>query len=271
MKENFKGMETEVNAYSIENKYFQIEKKELFLENDRLLEERMYCDIMCTILCYVKDMDLYSELSCMFINKCVECEILESELSKQIEKVKNKSFNELLKLFAKLEEFSISLELSLKHYKEKIICNESLKNHDASLISDINNKSFEINDLKSQLQDKSIAVDELKKLLNKLNGKSKVTQCEIQPLDSMSQKLEDGNVSLKFQVLSLEKENEHLKLVYKNLYDSIKQTQAQTKLKTNSLQEKVNAKISENEKLRAQLHAKFFKQKNELEVYSQGC
>ncbi|GJZ21414.1 hypothetical protein Tco_0558453 [Tanacetum coccineum] len=131
--------------------------------------------------------------------------------------------------------------------------------------TDINNKSFEINDLKAQLQDKSIAVDELKKLLNKLNGKSKVTQCEIQPIDSMSQKLEDGNVSFKFQVLSLEKENEHLKLVYKNLYDSIKQTQAQTKLKTNSLQEKVNAKISENEKLRAQLQAKFFKQKNELE------
>ncbi|GJT97145.1 retrovirus-related pol polyprotein from transposon TNT 1-94 [Tanacetum coccineum] len=43
-------------------------------------------------------------------------------------------------------------------------------------------------------------------------------------LDHFSQKLNDENVSLEFQVMSLEKENEHLKAIYQNLFDSIKQT-----------------------------------------------
>ncbi|GKF47565.1 hypothetical protein Tco_0137367, partial [Tanacetum coccineum] len=70
-------------------------------------------------------------------------------------------------------------------------------------------------------------------------------------------KIEDENMSLAFQVSSLSKEREHLKLVYKNLYDSIKQTRAKTKLQTDSLQQKLNDQISENNKLRAQLQAKF--------------
>ncbi|GJZ24167.1 hypothetical protein Tco_0561626 [Tanacetum coccineum] len=97
MKEIFEGMETDVNACYVEKKYFQIEKKELLLENDRLLEESMSCDIMCTILRSIKNMDVYSELSCMFIDKCVECKNLEVELSKQTENVENKSSNEISK------------------------------------------------------------------------------------------------------------------------------------------------------------------------------
>ncbi|GKC53298.1 hypothetical protein Tco_1076043, partial [Tanacetum coccineum] len=58
-------------------------------------------------------------------------------------------------------------------------------------------------------------------------------------------------------VSSLVKEREHIKLEYKKLYDSIKQTQAQNKLTTDSLQQRLNDQISENAKLRAQLQAKF--------------
>ncbi|GJX15126.1 hypothetical protein Tco_0206884 [Tanacetum coccineum] len=60
MKIIFEGMKTDVNACSVEKKYFQTEKKELLLENDRLLEESMSCDIMHTILHYVKDTDASS-------------------------------------------------------------------------------------------------------------------------------------------------------------------------------------------------------------------
>ncbi|GKB14029.1 hypothetical protein Tco_0847952 [Tanacetum coccineum] len=86
------------------------------------------------------------------------------------------------------------------------------------------------------------------------------TLCESNTLDHLSQKLDDENVSLEFQVMSLEKENEHLKAIYENLFDSIKQTRAQTKIKTDSLQEKLNDTIYENAKLRAQLVGKFSKQ-----------
>ncbi|GJU68386.1 hypothetical protein Tco_1254645 [Tanacetum coccineum] len=49
---------------------------------------------------------------------------------------------------------------------------------------EINNKSFEINDLKAQLQEKSIVVNELKQLLATLKGKSRVTPYETPNLDS---------------------------------------------------------------------------------------
>ncbi|GJR01260.1 hypothetical protein Tco_0524244 [Tanacetum coccineum] len=75
--------------------------------------------------------------------------------------------------------------------------------------------------------------------------------------DIMIQKIEDENVLLAFQVSSLVKEREHIKLEYKKLYDSMKQTRAKTKLQTDSLQQKLNDQISENNKLRAQLKGKF--------------
>ncbi|GKF10878.1 hypothetical protein Tco_0048804, partial [Tanacetum coccineum] len=52
--------------------------------------------------------------------------------------------------------------------------------------------------------------------------KSSDTQCASNTLDLVSQKLEDKNVPLEFQVWSYAKENEHLKKTYKNLLDSIK-------------------------------------------------
>ncbi|GJT09662.1 hypothetical protein Tco_0856704 [Tanacetum coccineum] len=67
------------------------------------------------------------------------------------------------------------------------------------------------------------------------------------------QKIEDENASIAFQVSSLVKEREHIKLEYKKLYDSIKQTWEKMKLQTDSLQQKHNDQIYENNKLRAQL------------------
>ncbi|GJV90907.1 hypothetical protein Tco_1538720, partial [Tanacetum coccineum] len=156
-----------------------------------------------------------------------------------------------------LKKHCISLELSLQHTKEDMICNEPWKVNEASLITEINNKSFKITDLKAQLQEKSIVVNELKQLLATLKEKSQMTLCEPLDVDSRFQKIEDENVSLAFQVSSLVKEREHIKLEYKKLYDSIKQTRAQNKHTTDSLQQKLNDQIFENAKLKAKLQAKF--------------
>ncbi|GKB02298.1 hypothetical protein Tco_0830387 [Tanacetum coccineum] len=84
-----------------------------------------------------------------------------------------------------------------------------------------------------------------------------MTLCKLSDVDYRFQKIEDENVSLAFQVSFLVKEREHIKLEYKKLYDSIKQTRAQNKLSTNSLQQRLNDQISKNDKVRAQLQAKF--------------
>ncbi|GJV73838.1 hypothetical protein Tco_1493833 [Tanacetum coccineum] len=135
-----------------------------------------------------------------------------------------------------------------------MILNDPEMKNKQFLVKTINNQSVEINDLKVQLQDKLHVINELKHLLAQ---KSQKTQCELPVFDSRIQKIEDENVSLAFQVSSLVKEREHIKLEYKKLYDSIKQTRAKTKLQTDSLQQKLNDQISKNNKLRAQLKGKF--------------
>ncbi|GJV75041.1 hypothetical protein Tco_1506625 [Tanacetum coccineum] len=105
-------------------------------------------------------------------------------------------------------------------------------------------------------------IERLQAQLGDLKGKSKDTPCVSDTLDPLSQKLEDENVSLEFQVLNYAKENEHLKTTYKNLFDSLKVTRAQTKLMTDSLQEKLHDTIYENATLRAQLFDKVSEQKD---------
>ncbi|GJR01476.1 integrase, catalytic region, zinc finger, CCHC-type containing protein [Tanacetum coccineum] len=83
-------------------------------------------------------------------------------------------------------------------------------------------------------------------------------------LDSLPQKLKNENVESEFQVRNYEKENAHLKTAYKNLFDSINVTRAQTKLILDSLQNKLHDTIYENAKLRTQLFDKVFEQKDTI-------
>ncbi|GKA13266.1 retrovirus-related pol polyprotein from transposon TNT 1-94 [Tanacetum coccineum] len=73
---------------------------------------------------------------------------------------------------------------------------------------------------------------------------------EVKEMKDIFEQIED-------EVSSLVKGREHIKLEYNKLYDSIKQTRAKTKLQIESLQQKLNDQIYENNKLRAQLKAKF--------------
>ncbi|GJY22818.1 retrovirus-related pol polyprotein from transposon TNT 1-94 [Tanacetum coccineum] len=85
-------------------------------------------------------------------------------------------------------------------------------------------------------------------------------------LDPLSQKPENENVELEFQVLNYATENAHLKTTYKNLFDSISVTRAQTKTIIDSLQDKLHDTIYENSKLRAQLFDKTSEQKDTTKV-----
>ncbi|GJR13324.1 hypothetical protein Tco_0795976 [Tanacetum coccineum] len=93
-------------------------------------------------------------------------------------------------------------------------------------------------------------------------GKSQDTPCVPDTLDPLSQKLENENVELKFQVLNYAKENSHLKTTYKNLFNSINVTRTQTKTIIDSFQNKLHETIYENAKLRAQLFDKVSEQKD---------
>nr|GEU41530.1 hypothetical protein [Tanacetum cinerariifolium] len=105
-----------------------------------------------------------------------ECECLAQKLSKQTESVSKEVYTELLRSFAKLEKHSISLELALQqcqeHIKNHTVCKEKASN----VFQKEREQCFKIQDLKAQLQDKNIAISELKKLIEKCKGKSVETK-----------------------------------------------------------------------------------------------
>ncbi|GJR21490.1 retrovirus-related pol polyprotein from transposon TNT 1-94 [Tanacetum coccineum] len=105
-------------------------------------------------------------------------------------------------------------------------------------------------------------IERLQAQLGDLNGKCKDTPGVSDTLEPLSQKLENENVELEFQIRNYAKENAHLKTTYQNLFDSINVTQTQTKTLIDSLQIKLHDIIYENTKLRAQLCDKVSEQKD---------
>ncbi|GJX34385.1 hypothetical protein Tco_0245942 [Tanacetum coccineum] len=61
MKDIFEQMEDEVDQCSVAKKSFEIEKKQLLINNDRLLEENITSDIMCTYLRSLNEVDNYEK------------------------------------------------------------------------------------------------------------------------------------------------------------------------------------------------------------------
>ncbi|GKC88117.1 hypothetical protein Tco_1148766, partial [Tanacetum coccineum] len=78
MREVFNQMETEVANCSVDKKYFEIEKKELILENDRLLEHIICQDVMNVVM----HADVHSHNVLPANNNSLEHDNLASELLK---------------------------------------------------------------------------------------------------------------------------------------------------------------------------------------------
>ncbi|GJR84271.1 retrovirus-related pol polyprotein from transposon TNT 1-94 [Tanacetum coccineum] len=99
----------------------------------------------------------------------VKYECLEKELSKS--KTMSKSFQALQK-------HAINFELTLQQYKEQIKNDKAFKENQSNLFMKECEQYFKIQDLKTQLQDKGIAISELKKLIEKMKGKYVETKFE---------------------------------------------------------------------------------------------
>ncbi|GKF20666.1 hypothetical protein Tco_0069304, partial [Tanacetum coccineum] len=117
------------------------------------------------------DLDVYNELQCLYLHKVKECECLAEKLSKQTEKVSKEAYNGLLQSFAKLEQHSISLEIALQQCQEQMKNDTVCKQNESTVFLKERKHYFQIQDLKAQLDDKNIAISELKKLIEKCKGK----------------------------------------------------------------------------------------------------
>ncbi|GJT52543.1 retrovirus-related pol polyprotein from transposon TNT 1-94 [Tanacetum coccineum] len=159
-----------------------------------------------------------------------------------------------------------ALELEIEHLLRTIVNQDILSIVQSNSVIDTSNLQTELDCTKERFEnsynDMQQKIERLQAQLGDQKGKSKDTLCISNTLDPLSQKLENKNVELKFQVRNYEKENAHLKTTYKNLFDSIPVTHAQTKTIINSLQNKLHDTMYENAKLRAQLFDKVSEQKD---------
>ncbi|GKA30920.1 hypothetical protein Tco_0717225 [Tanacetum coccineum] len=115
------------------------------------------------------DLDEFTDLQCDYAETLEKCERLEKELSKS---------RTMSKSFEALQKHAINLELDLQQCKEKIKNDKSFKENQSNVFLKEREQYFEIQDLKAQLQDKGIAISELKKLIEKMKGKSVETKFE---------------------------------------------------------------------------------------------
>nr|GEX08345.1 hypothetical protein [Tanacetum cinerariifolium] len=148
------------------------EKAEFSDMYDVILHDCVSKDVMCSYLQSLSDLDALAELQCMYLHKVKECDCLAQNLSKQTDSVSKKVHTKLLQRFVKVEKHSISLEIALQNCKEQVkndtVCNEKPSN----VFRKEREQYFEIQDLKAQMQEKNIAISELKKLIEKGTGKS---------------------------------------------------------------------------------------------------
>ncbi|GKB43503.1 retrovirus-related pol polyprotein from transposon TNT 1-94 [Tanacetum coccineum] len=147
------------------------EKAEFSNMYDMLLQECVSNDIMCSYLHSLSDLDKINELQCLYLHKVKECDCLAQKLSEQTEFVSKEIYTELLRSFAKLEKHSISLEIALQQCQEQLKNDTVCKEKASNVFQKEREQYFEIQYLKAQLQDKNIAITELKKLIEKCKGK----------------------------------------------------------------------------------------------------
>nr|GEZ30736.1 hypothetical protein [Tanacetum cinerariifolium] len=138
---------------------------------DVILQECVSNDVKCSYLQSLSDLDALAELQYLYLHKVKECDCLAQKLSKQTESVSKAVHAELLQRFAKVEKHSIFFEIALQKCKEHVtndtICNEQASN----VFQKEREQYFKIQHLKAQLQDKNIAISELKKLIEQGKGK----------------------------------------------------------------------------------------------------
>nr|GEV52353.1 hypothetical protein [Tanacetum cinerariifolium] len=170
----------------------------------------------------------------------VKSPLLKVEFLKTKDMIEKEVYNELLNRFLQLEKHCISLEISMQQKKESFQSNKPCKNQESPEFREF----FEINDLKAWLQAKTTLICNLKNQIKSVKEASNeaILKTEINVLETINIELESSVAKLLAENEKLNKENEHLKQTYKELYDSIKKTRIQTKDHNDSLIAQVNRK-----------------------------
>ncbi|GKD62952.1 hypothetical protein Tco_1305060 [Tanacetum coccineum] len=109
----FDQIDAAVQQSSVDKQCLEIAKKELLLENDRLLEQIMSQDVLLTMMNYMSLNGESMNMERKRNESCDKCSNLEAELLKS-----QNAHNDLLKSYSQLEKHCISLKLSIQLNQE---------------------------------------------------------------------------------------------------------------------------------------------------------
>ncbi|GJS48214.1 hypothetical protein Tco_0598335 [Tanacetum coccineum] len=135
--------------------------------------------------------------------------------------------------------------------------NQSLESENISLKKTIAQLQKDFSRMELKYQNQALKEGQHGQILNETSDEAKIKK-EIDLLETINIELESRIAKLLAENEKLNKENEHLKQTYKELYDSIKKTRIQTKDHNDSLIVQVNSKTVENANLKAQIQEKVF-------------
>ncbi|GJY31103.1 hypothetical protein Tco_0414598, partial [Tanacetum coccineum] len=251
----FNQMEAAVQQYHVDKQCFEIQKKQFLIENDRLLDQIISQDIVNIVVSSSLDMNTSMNVNSSvvmndyvnYVERCNKCLKLKAKLIKQHKMVEKDEYNRLSKIFSKLEQHCISLELAMQLNKEIFQKNNTSVNQ----IEPSFDQLFELNNLKAELQAKYTTIKKLKANIKRLN-KTSTTNSVRKDIDE----IDTINIELEHRVAKLITENEHLRQTYKQLYDSIKPSRVRAKEHAESLVNQLNQKSVEITDLNAQLQEK---------------
>ncbi|GKC09288.1 hypothetical protein Tco_1000898, partial [Tanacetum coccineum] len=268
MKETNAELTTKLARYKNQEKYFEI-SQEKYDKLERCYQKSVYQEkyltkkINALHLSSGKQITALNEEISNLNNQLLKKKSTVSSLQEEKKRLKS-DFNirkdefldKQIQLENKIKELDNILVKQQAYQKQQSLYNGKvlLEKHDPPAVYDLEETL--------QLAQES-RIERLQAKLGDLKGKSKDTPGVSDTLDPLSQKLENENIELEFQVRSYERENAHLKTAYTNLFDFINVTRTQTKTNNFTLYNQMyNDTIYENAKLRAQLFDKVFERKD---------
>ncbi|GJS58058.1 uncharacterized mitochondrial protein-like protein [Tanacetum coccineum] len=226
--------QTYFSSYFISSKEFSSEKKPSMTSMPTSLAEDAN-NLVITSCVEIRNKDLHDEIE--IISK--ESKDVSNE-SKTTDTVCNDAFEvtqelskrivELEKDLSKFEAKSIAFEIALQHKSRE---NNSLKTVQKENENFMASLQLENAHLKQTYKDLFESVQ---------RSKVETNQCDEVKVKDNFDEIETKNIELEYRVASLIKENEHLKLTYKNLFDSIKKSRVQTKTSNVTQNEAENLK-----------------------------
>ncbi|GKA21249.1 putative reverse transcriptase domain-containing protein [Tanacetum coccineum] len=161
----FDQMDAAVQQSSVDKQYLEIAKKEILLENDRLLQKIMSQDVLLTMINYMSWNNDSVNVEMQTCDSCEKCLNLDVELSKS-----KQAYNDFLKNYSQLEKHCISLEASMQLQQEVFQNDEYYVNQNDVEIQSCGNNFCDLEPINKELEN-GVAnlLSENERLCNEIN------------------------------------------------------------------------------------------------------